>query len=193
LRQLVKEHSLAVLITVGPDGPIASHVPLMFDGNILRGHLSRANPQVWQSRNEVPALAVFQGTSTYVTPSWYAAKQETGKVVPTFNYAVVHARGPLTFVEDPQRLEQHVRALTDLHEQPFEPAWSVDDAPRDFILQQLKGIVGIEIAVTEIEGKWKMSQNRAPADRAGVIAGLRALGDADRIEIANWIAERDKT
>ena len=185
LRQLVREHSLAVLITVGEDGPIANHVPLMFDGDVLRGHLSRANPQVWQSRADVPALAIFQGPSAYVTPSWYQTKQETGKVVPTYTYAVVHARGPITFIEDLDRLENHVRALTSLHEEPFKERWSIDDAPRDFIRQTLKGIVGIEIAVTHLEGKWKMSQNRDEADRAGVVRGLRAQGN-DRV--ADWVA-----
>ena len=196
LHALMGQHSLATLVTSADDGLVANHLPLLLHPNegahgVLRGHLARANPQ-WRSlRTEVHALAIFQGPSAYVTPSWYGTKQETGKVVPTYNYVVVHAHGPLRVVEDSDQLEGHVRALTEFHEARLGSGWSVDDAPHEFIREQLKNIVGIELTIVKLEGKWKVSQNRLPADRAGVAAGLRALdhvaGDAESAIMADWI------
>ena len=132
-------------------------------------------------------LAIFQGPAAYITPSWYPSKEETGKAVPTYNYMVVHAHGPLQVVEDLDQLERHVRALTELHESRFDQQWSVDDAPHDFIRVQLKAIVGIQIPVAKLEGKWKVSQNRVPEDRAGVVQGLRAKGDPESIAMADSV------
>ncbi len=195
LHQLMKENALATLVTASGDGLTANHVPLILDPvpapwGTLRGHMSRANSQWRDSRPEVHALAIFQGASAYITPSWYASKQETGKVVPTYNYVVVHAHGPLKTFEDPALLEQNVRALTALHETSFAKPWSVDDAPPDFVQSVLKGIIGIEIPIIRLEGKWKVSQNRPLADRAGVIRGLQALGDPESLEMANAIKQR---
>jgi transcriptional regulator len=195
LHRLMKAQPLATLVTAGGDGLIANHVPLILDPEpapwgTLRGHLSRANSQWRDSRPEVHALAIFQGPSAYVTPSWYASKQETGKVVPTYNYVVVHAHGPLTIFEDPASLERHVRALTAVHEAAFAQPWKVEDAPPDYVQTMLKSIVGIAIPIVRLEGKWKVSQNRAPGDRAGVIRGLHALGDPESLAMADEIGQR---
>lgn len=181
LHRFIGLHSLATLVTLGPDGLLANHIPLVLDPEpgpfgTLRGHVAKANPQWRDSLPQVSALAIFEGPSAYVSPSWYPSKQETGRVVPTYNYVVVHARGPLTTYTDPVRLEQHLRTLTAHHEASFPVPWRIDDAPADFFAAQLNAIVGIEIAIERLEGKWKVSQNRTPADRAGAVAGLRANG-----------------
>jgi len=196
LHQLVRERALAVLVTLGPEGLIANHVPLVLDAETgplgtLRGHLSRMNLQWRHSLPSVDALAIFQGPSAYITPSWYPTKDATGKVVPTYNYVVVHAHGPLRTYEDPQLLERNVKALTELHEAPFATPWSVDDAPHDFIQAQLKAIVGIEIPITRLEGKWKVSQNRVAEDRQGVIDGLREAGDPESLAMADWVSSKN--
>ena len=195
LRALIGKHSLAALVTLDSDGLSANHLPLIFDPEpgpwgTLRGHMARANSQWRDFRPEVEALAIFQGAAVYVTPSWYPAKQETGKVVPTYNYAVVHARGPLKVVEDADRLERHLRALTAHHEAPFAQPWSIEDAPREYIRGLLTSIVGIEIPITRLEGKWKMSQNRDAADREHVMIGLREQGDEASIKVAGEIEAR---
>ena len=195
LHQLIRCHSLAALITLGPEGLIANHVPLILDSTpeplgTLRGHLSRANPQWRDSRPHIPALAIFQGPSAYITPSWYPTARETGRVVPTYNYIVVHAHGTLQTYEDPQLLLRNVRALTELHEASFARRWSVDDAPADYVKGMLKGIVGIEIPIARLEGKWKFSQNRPAEDRQGAVDGLRQAGDPLGAAMADWIASR---
>ena len=147
----------------------------------LKTHLSRANTQ-WQDFDaSQEALVVFQGPETYITPSWYAAKREHGKVVPTWNYAIVQAYGRMRVIDDPDWLLRQITAMTDVHEVAQPRPWAVSDAPAAFVAAQLKGIVGIEIEITRIEGKWKVSQNRSEADREGVAAGLRqAQDDASR-------------
>jgi transcriptional regulator len=144
----------------------------------LRGHVARANPLWRMVQAESEVLAVFQGPQGYITPSWYPTKRETGKVVPTWNYAVVHAHGPLQIYEDAAWLRDLVTRLTVSQESPLATPWQVSDAPADYVEPMLKAIVGIEIPVTRLQGKWKMSQNRLPQDRDGVIAGLEARGDA---------------
>lgn len=180
--KLVAERALATLAWSGPDGLTAEHLPLMWergegDGphGTLRGHVARANP-VWRDAAGQQVLAVFGGPQSYVTPSWYPSKAETAKVVPTWNYAVVHLRGRLRAVEDAPWLRELVGRLTDTHEAAFEHRWQVDDAPADYVAQMLRAIVGVEIAVESVQAKWKVSQNRSAADRAGVAAGLDALG-----------------
>jgi transcriptional regulator len=177
---------LATFVTVGADGPIVSHVPLVHEpsdtgmGRLI-GHLARANPQ-WQDTDlSKPALAVFMGPDAYVSPSWYPSKAETGRAVPTWNYAVVHVRGPLTFFDDAAKLRDAVERLTDHHERMRADRWQVSDAPERYVASQLKGIVGFEIAVASIEGKYKLSQNRTETDQEGVIAGLAREGDAGSI------------
>jgi len=198
LHSLIREHSLAAVITMGPEGLIANHIPLILDAEAgplgtLRGHVSRMNPQWRDSLPHVSALAIFQGPSAYITPSWYPSRQEAGKVVPTYNYVVVHAHGTLRTYEDPELLLRNVRALTELHEAPFAQRWSVDDAPEDFIRSQLKGIVGIEIPIARLEGKWKVSQNRVAADRQGVIDGLHESGDVKSLAMADQVASRNRS
>ena len=172
---LMREHPLALLTVAGSDGVTADLVPLEYDPTAgplgtLRGHVARANP-LWQ-RSGLPMLAVFQGPQAYVSPNWYPSKREHGKVVPTWNYTMVQARGPLRAVEDAPWLHDLVGRLTDHHESAQPAPWAVDDAPADYVQQMLRAIVGIEIELTALVGKWKVSQNRAEADRAGVAAGL---------------------
>ncbi|AKR56127.1 Transcriptional regulator [Devosia sp. H5989] len=186
LRALMAEARLATLVTATADGLLATPLPLMLDETegphgVLYGHLARANRQ-WNTAANGEALAIFAGPDAYVTPSWYAAKREHGKVVPTWNYAAVHAYGPVEFFEDETRLLEVVSRLTDRHEYARSAPWTVTDAPDPFIRAQLKGIVGLRMPITRIEGKLKMSQNRSPEDRAGVAEGLSQSEDpADRV------------
>jgi transcriptional regulator len=177
---------LATLVSSTPDGLIASHVPMLLDPEpapygTLVGHLARANPQATAALGE--ALAIFQGPDFYVTPSWYATKRETGKVVPTWNYIAVHAYGTPNFFDDPTRLLDVVTRLTDQHEAGRVAPWAVSDAPDDFVQGMLKAIIGFAIPITRLQGKVKMSQNRPEPDRAGVIAGLRESGHTDLAEL----------
>ena len=175
LHCFIRASGLATLATLTPDGLIASHVPMLLDASpapygTLIGHLARPNPQARGAIGE--ALAIFQGPDAYITPSWYATKRATGKVVPTWNYVAVHAYGPVEFFDDAARLLDVVTRLTERQESRRNAPWAVSDAPEDFIQGMLKGIVGFAIPVSRLEGKWKMSQNRPAEDRAGVVAGL---------------------
>lgn len=187
---LIRAHPLGLLITAGRSGLIANSVPFQLDAGAsekgtLRLHLAKANGQ-WRDIQEGAAvLAVFQGANSYVTPSWYQTKRETGKVVPTWNYAIVQVRGPARVIDDADWLLKQVNAITGEQEAERVVPWSVGDAPEDFVRAQLKGIIGIEIEITEIEGKWKVSQNRPVADRAGVAAGLDEK--PDRTEMAELV------
>jgi len=178
LRQIMEEAGLATLVTATAEGLIATPLPLLVDAEdngagILVGHIARANPQ-WRQPVIGDALVIFQGPHAYVTPSWYAAKREHGKVVPTWNYVAVHVYGRAEFFEDQDGLRAVVDRLTATHERPRAEPWALSDAPADFVASQLKGIVGVRIAITRIEGKRKLSQNRSPADRNGVADGLLA-------------------
>ena len=192
LHALIRAHPLATLVTLGADGLDANHIPMEIDPGpgplgTLRGHVARANP-VWRShRGDVHALAIFAGPDTYISPSWYRAKEESGRVVPTWNYVVVHAHGPLVAIEDREWLRRFVTRLTDRHEGDRPDRWHVTDAPADYIDRQLQAIVGIEIPLARLEGKWKMSQNREAADRAGVVTGLRAAGDPTSRAVADHV------
>jgi transcriptional regulator len=177
LHDAIRASGLATLVTLTKDGLIASHVPLLLDAEpapygTLIGHLAQPNPQARGAIGE--ALVIFQGPDAYVTPSWYATKRETGKVVPTWNYVAIHAAGPIEFFDDASRLLDVVTRLTEKHEGSRSAPWAVSDAPADFVQGMLKGIVGFAIPVTRLEGKWKMSQNRPAEDRAGVVSGLTA-------------------
>lgn len=179
---LIRAHPLGLLITAGNSGLIANSVPFHLDAEAsekgtLRLHLARANGQWRDISAGAPILAVFQGANSYVTPSWYKTKAETGKVVPTWNYAIVQARGPARVIEDAGWLLSQINAITGEQEGQREKPWSVGDAPGDFIRSQLKGIIGIEIEIAEIEGKWKVSQNRPVADREGVAKGLEEMAE----------------
>lgn len=177
LQGLMRSHPLAALVTASPDGITADHIPLEFhpaegEYGTLRGHVARANP-LWRQANGQSVLAIFQGPQAYISPTWYASKAATHKVVPTWNYAVVHAHGVLRAVEDADWLLALVKRLTAQHEAGRNPPWAVTDAPTDYVAQMLRAIVGIEIPLTRLVGKWKSGQNRGEADRMGVVAGLQ--------------------
>jgi len=196
LHELIRAEPFGALVTLGAGGLEANHVPFELDAaagplGTLRAHVSRANG-VWQAgRADVEALAIFQGPQRYVTPSWYPTKAETGKVVPTWNYVVVHAYGPIRVIDDPAWLRAHVGRLTDRHEADRERPWQVSDAPEDYIAGLVRGIVGFELPVSRLAGKWKVSQNRGDADRAGVTTGLRADADPASTVMADLIERRD--
>jgi transcriptional regulator len=194
LHDFIRRQSFATLVTLGVDGLIANHIPLVIHPEpaplgTLRGHVSKANLQWRDSLPGVLALAIFQGPSAYISPSWYPTRNETGRVVPTYNYVVVHAHGPMETYTDPARLEQHLRTLTDHHEAAFPTPWRIENAPADYFQALLKSIVGIEIRVERLEGKWKVNQNRTAAERAGAMEGLRATGCP---VMADLISERNK-
>ena len=180
LSALMRAHPLATLVTLQDGAPTADHVPLEYDAETrtLRGHVARANP-LWRVAAGQPVLAVFCGPQAYISPSWYPSKAETHKVVPTWNYTVVHAHGPLRAVESAPWLHALVSRLTAHHESPQAAPWAVSDAPDDYVQQMLRAIVGIEIPVERLVGKWKVSQNRSEADRTGVAAGLDAAAAGD--------------
>lgn len=172
----------ATLVSNGPEGPVVTHLPLFHvaDGGPLGrlvGHFARANPHWTVADLAAPAVAIFHGPDAYVSPNWYPAKKEHGKAVPTWNYAVIHAVGRLVIHDDVDWLRNAVTRLTDRHEGGRPNGWKVTDAPADFTRAQLKGIVGVEMILTAVEGKKKLSQNRSAADQAGVIDGLAGESD----------------
>ncbi len=182
LHAAIREAGLAALVTLTDQGLVASHVPLLLDPapapyGTLIGHLARPNPQAKRGVADMDALAIFQGPDAYITPNWYATKRETGKVVPTWNYVAIHAAGPLRFFDDPARLLEIVTRLTERHEQTRAEPWAVTDAPADFIAGMLRGIIGFEMPIARLEGKWKMSQNRSAADVDSVVANLARSDD----------------
>jgi transcriptional regulator len=182
LHALIHEAPLATLITHGADGLAADLLPFELDPQpapfgTLRGHVARANPLWREHPAEAEVLVIFTGPQSYISPSFYPGKAEHGKVVPTWNYVVVQARGRLRVIDDADWLRRLVGQLTERHEAAMAAPWQVDDAPADYIEQMLKAIVGIEVDLTGLEGKWKLSQNRNAADRAGVAAGLEANGE----------------
>ncbi|MCJ2070708.1 FMN-binding negative transcriptional regulator [Methylobacterium sp. J-030] len=188
---LIRAYPLGLLITAGPEGLTANPIPFLLDAGgehgILRAHLARANPQGRDLSAVAECLVVFQGPQGYVTPSWYASKQIHGRVVPTWNYATVHAWGRPRVIEDAAWLRRQIADLTALREGARPEPWAVSDAPEPFVAAQVQALIGVEIPITRIEGKWKMSQNRPEPDRAGVIAGFRAAGEAG---LAELVAER---
>ncbi|MGO4387167.1 FMN-binding negative transcriptional regulator [Microvirga sp. 2YAF29] len=192
---LIRAHPLGLLVTNGRSGLFANPIPFALDPTAsslgtLRAHLSRANPQWKDFDPKQEVLVVFQGVETYITPSWYETKREHGKVVPTWNYAIVQAYGRMKTVDDPAWLLQQITAITDVREASRAEPWSVNDAPSDYLAGQLKGIVGIEVEITRIEGKWKVSQNRSEADRRGVAEGLRVAGDEAAHRMAELVDKR---
>lgn len=198
LHQLIREHPLGALVTLSAQGLNANHIPFEIDGALgprgtLRGHVARANP-VWRDHSQTAeALVIFIGPQAYVTPSWYQTKSETGEVVPTYNYLAVHAYGPLVIRHEQDWLRGLVTRLTNRFEAGFGAPWQVSDAPEAFIEKQLRAIVGIEMPLNRLIGKWKVSQNRPAADRAGVVRGLSESTDADSLAIARWVEEKNKS
>jgi transcriptional regulator len=175
----------ATLVTLASDGLRASILPMLFDpddgpSGTLRGHLARGNPQWRDISAEVEALAIFDGPDAYITPSWYEEKRRTGKVVPTWNYVTVHARGSIVLHHEPEWLIPHVRRLVERQEAARDVPWSVDDAPASYIESQARAIVGLELRITRLEAKRKLSQNRDDDDIEGTIAGLTDGGPSER-------------
>ena len=194
LHTAISHHPLATLVTAGANGLMANHIPFLINpagsaNGVLRAHLARANDQLVDLRAGAEALVIFQGPETYITPSWYASKAEHGKVVPTWNYVAVHAWGTPTVFDDPAWLRQQIGDLTAKQESVRAQPWAVSDAPDDFVASQIKGIVGLEIPIARIEGKWKVSQNRPQADRKSVVDGLRELGP-EAAAMAQAVIER---
>jgi transcriptional regulator len=189
---LIRSQPLGVLISKGPDGLEANAIPFLIDASAsklgtLRAHMARANPQ-WRSLGAADeALVVFQGPDRYISPNWYATKRDTGKVVPTWNYVMVQARGRPRVIEDPEWLRAQIEELTRTHEGRRPAPWAVSDAPADFVAMQVKAIVGVEIEIARIAGKWKASQNRPAADREGVIEGLTAEGEPMALDMAEIV------
>jgi transcriptional regulator len=193
LHDAIRQVRLGTLVTLGPQGLEASHVPMLVDPapapyGTLRGHIAKANGQWRAPAKDTQALAMFLGPNAYVTPSWYATKKQTGKVVPTWNYVAIHAYGPAEFFDDPDQLLAIVTGLTDTHEKPRAAPWAVTDAPTDFIRAQLKGIVGFQLPIARLEGKWKMSQNRTAEDRSGVVEGMAREGGEDESAVSRLVA-----
>lgn len=177
MHDLIRAHPFGTLVVLTSGGLDANHIPFEVDPEpapfgTLRGHLARANPAWKNFSPQVDALVIFQGAHTYISPSWYASKKEHGKVVPTWNYAVVHASGPLRVIDDRAWVRRFVEQLTDRHEAPRRAPWKVTDAPEDFVDTMTNAIVGIEVPIVQLAGKWKVSQNRPREDRAGVAQGL---------------------
>lgn len=199
LHALIQSCPLGLLITAGAQGIAANPIPFLLDPSaaphgVLRCHVARANMQWKEIGQGADALVVFQGAQHYVSPGWYETKRETGKVVPTWNYAMVQVHGRARAIEDGAWLGRQIRDLTDMMERGYPAPWSVDDAPASFIDAQIRGIVGIEIAITSMAGKWKASQNRSAADRQGVVQGLQSRGDGDADAMARIVAEKlDRT
>jgi transcriptional regulator len=192
LHETMRQIAFAALVSLGEDGLEATQVPMLIDAapaplGTLTGHIARANPQWRRLKGEVEALALFSGPNHYVSPGWYATKRQTGKVVPTWNYVAIHARGRLRFFDDPERLRAIVTRLTALHEASRPVPWQVSDAPADYVASMLKAIVGFELTLTALQGNWKMSQNRPAADHPGIVRGLTDAGAAD---VAAIVAER---
>ena len=197
MHAVIDDARLANLVTQSADGLIATPLPLILDRSegphgTLYGHVARANPQ-WQATTVGEALVIFMGPDAYVTPSWYATKRETGKVVPTWNYVAVHAYGLPEFFTDSDRLLALVTRLTKRHEGSRAAPWAVSDAPAQYVQSQLRGIAGFRLPIARLEGKRKMSQNRSAEDRAGVIDGLAASQNSSDRVVAELVQRADRT
>jgi len=196
---LMRAHPFAVLVTHGPDGLVATHLPTVLEADAaaplgrIACHLARPNPQ-WKSfAPDADALMIFQGPQAYIRPGWYPSKAEHGKVVPTWNYAAVHAYGRLEAVEDRDWLLAHVAELARQQETPYAAPWSTADAPEAYLAVMARGIVGLRLAITRLEGKMKMSQNREDRDRAGVAAGLGERGEGGDASVAALVERFRRT
>jgi len=195
LRRFVQDNPLCALVTPTAAGLVASHIPMMLHEDssgfgTLRGHVARANSQWQQFNTSEDALAIFTGPQHYISASWYPGKAIHGKEVPTWNYVAVHAYGRMRIVEDADWLLEHLRDLTDKNEVIAEVPWRVADAPPDFIAKLSKAIVGLELVVSRVEGKWKVSQNRNEQDATGVINGLDSLGTPSSEAMKELVSSR---
>lgn len=196
MHELMRAHPFAAIVTVGSAGLTATHIPLVLhtevsEYGVLRGHMARANKQWSELGDSTDALVIFSGPHQYISPSWYPTKHEDARVVPTWNYAVVHAYGPVTLHHETAWLLEHLNTLVTQHESQFERPWNIADAPADYIERQTGAIVGIEIPIRRLEGKWKLSQNRSERDREGVIEGLMQSNTADGLAMRRLMSERE--
>ena len=191
LHGLIRTYPFATLVTRAADGLTANHLPFELVGEVLHGHVARGNELARLDGAEV--LLVFQGPDGYISPNWYPSKHETGREVPTWNYAVVHVHGRLRVIDDAAWLRRLLETLTDHHEAGQPQPWKISDAPDDHIETSLRAIVGLEVSIDRIEGKFKLSQNHPARNRAGVIAGLRERdGDGDA-ELAAWMSQQEES
>jgi len=179
MHDLMRAYPFAAIVTSGEGGLVANHLPFLLkcrdtEFGVLEGHVARENP-IWRDRGR-EVLVIFSGPQHYITPSWYPSKREHGKVVPTWNYAVVHAHGLLCVHEEEGWLRGHLQELVAQHEAGRDQVWTIDNTPDDFIAAMLKDIVGFEVKIEKLQGKWKVSQNRNEADRSGVVRGLKSEG-----------------
>lgn len=192
MHELIRARPLATLVTLSSSRLNANHIPLhlaevSLPFGILQGHVARSNPMWSDFAKDIEVLAVFQDSNAYISPSWYATKKETGKVVPTWNYAVVHAYGSLRVIDDASWVRAQLEAFTAHNEAAFPEPWAVSDAPHDFTEKLIEAIVGIEIVVTKLSGKWKVNQNQPPLNQASVIQGLRASDERDAASMAELV------
>ena len=192
LQQLVREHPLGLLITQSAQGLDANPIPFLLDveddgATVLRAHVARANPGWREALADAQTLVVFQGPQAYITPNWYPSKAENGKAVPTWNYITVQARGRLVVHDDAAWVRGLVTRLTQRHEATQANPWAITDAPAEYIDAMLRAIVGIEIPLSSLKGKWKMSQNQPAANRDGVARGLREQGQPQAVAVADWV------
>ena len=198
MQELMRAHPFATIVSGATGELTADHVPLVLHDDegaegVLRGHIAVANPLFRETEGAMDVLTVFQGPQTYVTPSLYASKKEHGKVVPTWNYVVVHARGTLKFTRETHWLLRHLHDLTNQHESHRPEPWAVADAPDDFVKKQLRGLVGFEISINKLAGTWKVSQNKALADWTGVRDGFEKSDNPDAVKIAALLQERARS
>jgi transcriptional regulator len=192
IHELMRAHPLATLVTLGSGGLNANHIPLHVCAEpaplgTLRGHVARANPMWNDFRADVAALAVFRGPQAYISPSWYPTKTQTGRVVPTWNYLAAHACGPLRIIDDPAWVRDLLQTLTTEHEAAQANPWSMRDAPEEFVAKMVAGVVGIEIVISSLTGKYKASQNQPSENRAGVVHALRAQHTDEARAMAAWV------
>ncbi|MEM8775344.1 MAG: FMN-binding negative transcriptional regulator [Pseudomonadota bacterium] len=196
MRDHMRDQPFATIVSSATGGLTADHVPLVLksegDLGVLHGHIASANPLFRKTEGSIEVLVIFQGPQTYVSPSWYASKKEHGKVVPTWNYVVVHAGGKLNFTRDTDWLLDHLDDLTTQHESNRDAPWKVSDAPEEFIAGQLKALVGFEIEITDLSGTWKVSQNKSAADQTGVSMGLENSANLNELSISRLVRERGR-
>ena len=194
MHALMRARPFAALVSMAPSGLYGTHLPTVLkdEGSFgtIECHLARANPHWKDLAKGEEAIMIFQGAEGYITPNWYATKAQTGKAVPTWNYAIVHAYGRPAIMNDKEWLKRHVSELSDQQERDEAHPWKVSDAPESYIDVMLRGIVGFRYEITRLEGKWKMSQNRETQDRLGVIEGLKARASGDDLEIAESVARK---
>ena len=184
----INDHPLASIVTLSSTGLVGNHIPMLVvkrkDKYFLQGHVARVNSIHKDCDNTTMALAMFHGPNGYISPNWYPSKKKDPKTVPTWNYVAVHVSGNIQFYDDSKWLKKHLTLLSDTHEKKVKQTWHISDAPNDYIAKMIKAIVGVEIEVSEISGNTKMSQNHPEENRAGVVSGLRDIGNTD---VANWV------